>query len=97
MSRSGRIPVQIPEQTEVRFDSGIFYAKGKLGSQEYKVGDNANVKLEGDNVYISPKDESSFSSKMWGTVRSQISNTILVFHLVLKKNFNLMVLVIRQA
>lgn len=89
MSRSGRIPVQIPEQTEVRFDSGIFYAKGKLGSQEYKVGDNANVKLEGDNVHISPKDETSFSSKMWGTVRSQISNTILGVSSGFKKELQL--------
>ena len=30
MSRSGRIPISIPESTDVRLDSGVIYAKGKL-------------------------------------------------------------------
>ena len=31
MSRSGRIPIAIPENTEVKVDEGVFFAKGKLG------------------------------------------------------------------
>ena len=31
MSRSGRIPIAVPENTEVKVESGVFFAKGKLG------------------------------------------------------------------
>ena len=31
MSRSGRIPINIPENTEIKVDNGIITAKGKLG------------------------------------------------------------------
>ena len=30
MSRNGRIPIDIPENTQVRVDNGIIFAKGKL-------------------------------------------------------------------
>ena len=31
MSRSGRIPINIPDNTEVRIENEVFFAKGKLG------------------------------------------------------------------
>ena len=31
MSRSGRIPIKIPENTDVKIEDGVFHAKGKLG------------------------------------------------------------------
>ena len=30
MSRSGRIPIPIPENTDVKLESGIIFAKGNL-------------------------------------------------------------------
>lgn len=76
MSRSGRIPINIPESTEVKVESGIVYAKGKLGELEYNFQDNALVKLDGSKIEINPKDDSKFSGKMWGTVRSRIFNIV---------------------
>ena len=36
MSRSGRIPIAIPENTEVKVDGGVIFAKGKLGELSFK-------------------------------------------------------------
>lgn len=77
MSRSGRIPIIVPESTQVRVENGIFYAKGKLGELSFDVGKTANVDINEQKVNITPFDDSKVSRKMWGTVRSQINNTIL--------------------
>ena len=89
MSRSGRIPINIPENTEVSIESGVVTAKGKLGSQKYNTLNYANVKLEEKSIQVTPKDQSSFSSKMWGTVRSQISNIIFGVSTGFKKELQL--------
>ena len=36
MSRSGRIPITIPENTEVKVDGGVIFAKGKLGELSFR-------------------------------------------------------------
>ena len=41
MSRSGRIPISIPESTDVRLESGVIYAKGKLGELSFNYENNA--------------------------------------------------------
>ena len=78
MSRSGRIPINIPDSTEVRVESGIVFVKGKLGQLEYTFHDYAKVSLENENklINVKPKDNSRFSLKMWGTVRSRLNNIV---------------------
>ncbi len=77
MSRSGRIPITIPDSTQVRVENGIFYAKGKLGELSFDVGKAANIDINEKEVSITPFDDSKVSQKMWGTIRSQINNTII--------------------
>ena len=35
MSRSGRIPISIPENTEIKIENNVIFAKGKLGELSY--------------------------------------------------------------
>ena len=44
MSRSGRIPINIPDNTEVTVENGIISAKGKLGQLSYDFNKNASEK-----------------------------------------------------
>lgn len=76
MSRSGRIPINIPESVEVKIDSGNFIAKGKLGELNFKFDNKALVSLKDNSVIINAKDSSKTSMVMWGTVRSRIFNVI---------------------
>ena len=77
MSRSGRIPINVPDDIEVRIDNGVFYAKGNLGELEFNYDYKAKVEIEDDKITVNPNDETKFSSKMWGTVRSRVSNVII--------------------
>ena len=45
MSRSRRIPIAVPENTEVKVESGVFFAKGKLGELSFKFDNNAIVEI----------------------------------------------------
>ena len=76
MSRSGRIPISIPESIDVRLDSGVIYAKGKLGELSFKYESNAKVEIKDKQILVSKGGESPLYSRMWGTVRSRINNII---------------------
>tara|TARA_B100000989_G_scaffold297436_1_gene283209 strand:- start:1942 stop:2475 length:534 start_codon:yes stop_codon:yes gene_type:complete len=77
MSRSGRIPINIPDSTQVRVEDDVLYAKGKLGELSFDINRSANVNVNEKQVIVKPFDDSKVSLKMWGTIRSQINNTIL--------------------
>ena len=76
MSRSGRIPIAVPENTEVKVESGVFFAKGKLGELSFKFDNNAKVEIKENTVIVSKGGDSQHFAKMWGTVRSRIFNLI---------------------
>ena len=76
MSRSGRIPIKIPDNTEVKLDKGVITAKGKLGELSYNFGNSANVELNTNTVMVSNNGNNKHNMKMWGTVRSRILNII---------------------
>ena len=76
MSRSGRIPISVPESTEVSMNSGIISAKGKLGELSYKFSNSAKVELDGKIISVSPIDSSIKSQQMWGTTRTRIFNIV---------------------
>ena len=77
MSRGGRIPINIPENTQVRLENGILYAKGKLGELSYAFNKDAKVEVGDNSVIVSKGGNSRQHSQMWGTVRSRINNVIL--------------------
>ena len=76
MSRSGRIPIEIPKNTEVKVDGGVFFAKGKLGELSFNFENNAKVEINENKVVVSKQGQSQHFAKMWGTVRSRIFNLI---------------------
>ena len=76
MSRSGRIPIMIPQNTDVRIDAGIIYAKGKLGELSFRFDNDAKVEIKDNSVVVSKGGDNLYFSRMWGTVRSRINNIV---------------------
>lgn len=76
MSRSGRIPINIPDNTEIKIDKNVIFVKGKLGELSYDFKANAKVEIKDKTIYIEKSGETIFHQKMWGTVRSRIKNII---------------------
>ena len=50
MSRSGRIPITIPENTEVKIENNVIFAKGKLGELSYDFRSYAKVEISLANI-----------------------------------------------
>ena len=76
MSRSGRIPINIPDNTEVRIENEVFFAKGKLGELSFDFKSNAKVEIKDNTIIVKKSGDSISHQKMWGTVRSRISNIV---------------------
>ena len=76
MSRNGRIPISIPENTQVRIDNGIIFAKGKLGELSFAFKNDAKVELSDNSIVVQKGGDSRYFAQMWGTVRSRINNII---------------------
>ena len=76
MSRSGRIPINIPDNTEVSIEKGVIFAKGKLGELSYDFNKNALVSIKENAVVVTKAGNSRRFDEMWGTVRSRIHNII---------------------
>ena len=76
MSRSGRIPISIPENTEIKIENNVIFAKGKLGELSYDFKSNAKVEVKDKTIHVHKSGDSITQQKMWGTVRSRIRNIV---------------------
>ena len=52
MSRNGRIPINIPEDTQVRVENGVIFAKGKLGELSFSFNKDAKVEVSEKNIMV---------------------------------------------
>ena len=76
MSRNGRIPISIPESTQVTINEGVIIAKGKLGELSFEFKNDAKVQVSENSVVVEKGGDSRHYRQMWGTVRSRINNMI---------------------
>ncbi|MFC1720658.1 50S ribosomal protein L6 [Patescibacteria group bacterium] len=76
MSRIGKQTIVIPEKTEVVQNDGVITVKGPLGELKKELRDNIEIKIEGNEVTLAPKDESKSTTALWGTYASHIKNMV---------------------
>ena len=77
MSRVGKYPVAVPAGVEVSLVDGLFKAKGKNGEQHVTILDNVDVKIEDNQVVVTPVNLIKKSRQAWGTTRALINNAII--------------------
>jgi large subunit ribosomal protein L6 len=77
MSRVGKYPVSVPAGVQVALQGKTFVAKGKLGELKLDLVDEVDVKVDGNQVAVSPKGEDRRSRTMWGTTRSLINGMVI--------------------
>lgn len=78
MSRVGKLPVALPSDVNVVINEGTntVTVKGKLGTLEKQLNKLAVIKLESNQVIVTPRDESKRARAMWGMARSIINNMV---------------------
>ena len=76
MSRVGKNPVKVPSGVTVNVSGQEVSAKGKLGQLSMVFAKDVALSLDGDKVWVKPRDESKRARMMWGMARNQISNMV---------------------
>lgn len=76
MSRVGKNPVKVPSGVTVNVSGQEVTAKGKLGQLNMVFGPDVALSLEGDNVWVKPRDQSKRSRMMWGMARNMVNNMV---------------------
>ncbi len=77
MSRVGKNPVAIPDGAEVRYESAVLSAKGRLGELSFPVSEEfVEIELADGLITVRPRDESKRARAMWGTTRSLAQNIV---------------------
>lgn len=77
MSRIGKHPVEVPEGVNVNIAGQRVTAKGKLGQLSMTLVDEVLAELDGDRIWVKPRDESKRARAMWGMSRSLVKNLVV--------------------
>ena len=76
MSRIGKLPVGIPDGVEVSATDNLVSVSGPKGKLEQSFSELANVVIEGNEVRVSPADDTRAARAMYGTARAIIANMV---------------------
>ena len=79
MSKLGKKPIQIPDNTKIKVETGKLTLTGPKGSKELSINDKIfTASVSKDNNLILGLIKSNESSNMlWGTTRSILNNAII--------------------
>ena len=79
MSKLGKKPIQIPNNTKIKVETGKLILTGPKGSKELSINDKiftASVS-EDNNLILGLIKSNESSSMLWGTTRSILNNAII--------------------
>ncbi len=76
MSRIGKHPIPIPDGVTVEISGRQVTAKGKLGELHLTLMEEVEVKRDGDQIVVRPRDDSDRAQQLWGTARSVVNNLV---------------------
>jgi len=77
MSRIGKKPVPVPSGVTVTLDGQTIKVKGPKGELQTKLVDLVNVKQDGDDLIVSPVDQSKPARSAWGLSRTLVANLVI--------------------
>ena len=77
MSRIGKKPVPVPQGVTVTLEGQTVKVKGPKGELQTALVDLVNVKQEGDEIIVSPKDDGKPARSAWGLSRTLIANMVI--------------------
>jgi large subunit ribosomal protein L6 len=76
MSRLGKIPITIPEKTEVNISEGKVSVKGPLGQIERDIRSDVKIEIDGNEIKVAPANKTRFAAALWGTYAAHLRNMV---------------------
>jgi large subunit ribosomal protein L6 len=77
MSRIGKRPVVLPEKVDVKIDGLNVNVKGPKGNLNREFVGNIDLKQEGKEISVVPRDQSNETRALWGLTRTLLSNMVV--------------------
>jgi large subunit ribosomal protein L6 len=85
MSRIAKKPIAIPEKTDVKYSAGLLTVKGPLGEISKTFRPEIAIKVENNEIILTPIRESLDILALWGTYASHIRNMLAGVHKAFEK------------
>jgi large subunit ribosomal protein L6 len=76
MSRIGKKAVGIPKGVTLTLEGQTVSVKGPKGQLSWTVPEEIEVKVEGDELTLAPRNESTRAKSMWGLSRTLVANMV---------------------
>ncbi|MDD4900489.1 MAG: 50S ribosomal protein L6 [Patescibacteria group bacterium] len=77
MSRLGKLPIELPQGTQVKLESGFIIVKGPKGELKTKLHESVKAAITDKAVTLSIGDQTKVKDKaLWGLFRSLINNMV---------------------
>jgi large subunit ribosomal protein L6 len=76
MSRIGKKPVAVPSGVNITLGGQAVTVKGPKGQLAWSVPDEVEVRQEGGELTVAPRDDSQRARGMWGLSRTLINNMV---------------------
>ncbi|WP_269713705.1 50S ribosomal protein L6 [Caulobacter sp. NIBR2454] len=77
MSRIGKKAVSIPSGVTLTLSGQTVTVKGPKGQLSWTVSDDVEIKQEGNELSLTPRDDSKRARGMWGLSRTLVNNMVL--------------------
>jgi len=77
VSRIGKLPIQVPENVEVKIENGLASVKGPKGELVATVSEEFSYKRENGRIYIERPSDSIRHRSLHGLTRTLINNLIV--------------------
>ena len=77
MSRVGKMPIPIPEKTEVTIDGQVVSVKGPKGTLTREVNAAITVAIDGDNVVVTRSTDLKPHRALHGLTRALVNNMVV--------------------
>lgn len=77
MSRIAKSPVSIPSGVNINLNGQNLAIKGPKGAFDFTVHEDVEIKQEGSELQLAPKQPEKTGYSMAGTVRSLVSNMVV--------------------
>ncbi|MFZ1727526.1 MAG: 50S ribosomal protein L6 [Albidovulum sp.] len=76
MSRIGKKPVELPKGVSATVSGQRVEVKGPKGTRSFTATDDVTIKLEGEEITVTPRGTSKRARQQWGMTRSMVANLV---------------------
>ena len=77
MSRTGNVPIEIPDGIDVTLSETNITVKHNSGEKQFKFSKDLIISIENKKILIKPKELNKKTKMIWGTTRSLLNSIIL--------------------